>query len=367
MKVTTLLFSICFLTIIGCSLCYSLLPKFDRYDVKHLTFYGDKQTTSNRGKFYDQIVCTGVFCDRVPRQQKIDCTQFQPGRWVCEGSPYDRYEFDQTDVICEGYDGPDDTRFAVQGSCNVEYNLKEKRLSEMCNGAICPGLSDRIVSSTPSVKQETNTTTFISQMLNYIFFLAIIAVAAVVATLIVTSCNEQPSEKNSTEPVQMHHGWFRGYSRWYNPRSQPHTNLSIVTNLNTFPAERTNFKSIPTPTPETEVPDSIPKSSYSPPIPSSQIDPNISFGQSRTRFFSSPSDISQSPNLGTGNSSTRSSSPPSVISQSPNLGTGKSSTRSSSPPKIKKSTGFGSSSTRSFSSSKSSGSSSSKNTGSGNR
>ena len=43
-------------------------------------------------------------------------------QWTCTASIPDDFKLGSTDVICEGYDGPDDS-YVLKGSCGVEYRL----------------------------------------------------------------------------------------------------------------------------------------------------------------------------------------------------------------------------------------------------
>ncbi|KAK0769807.1 hypothetical protein LTR02_011488 [Friedmanniomyces endolithicus] len=43
-------------------------------------------------------------------------------QWTCSASLPDDFKLGSTDVICEGYDGPDDP-YVLKGSCGVEYRL----------------------------------------------------------------------------------------------------------------------------------------------------------------------------------------------------------------------------------------------------
>jgi SOCE-associated regulatory factor of calcium homoeostasis len=42
--------------------------------------------------------------------------------WSCTADLPREFKLGSTDVICEGYDGPDD-RYVLKGSCGVEYRL----------------------------------------------------------------------------------------------------------------------------------------------------------------------------------------------------------------------------------------------------
>src|ERR1051326_8053924 len=54
--------------------------------------------------------------------------------WTCTASLPPHFKLGSTDVICEGYDSPDDP-YILKGSCGVEYRLVLTELGESKYGA----------------------------------------------------------------------------------------------------------------------------------------------------------------------------------------------------------------------------------------
>ncbi|KAL1843680.1 hypothetical protein VTJ49DRAFT_380 [Mycothermus thermophilus] len=104
-------------------------------EVQSLTFTHPHQTTSRRVPSIPQLRCTSHprLCALAGPLRTMRCTNqgasytSQDIQWACTASLPASFQLDRTDVICEGYDSPDDA-YVLKGSCGVEYTV---RLTEL--------------------------------------------------------------------------------------------------------------------------------------------------------------------------------------------------------------------------------------------
>ncbi|KAG7007978.1 hypothetical protein G7Y79_00007g021030 [Physcia stellaris] len=96
-------------------------------NVKTLTLRKDLKTSHRRVSAVPQLKCIGGVCDlyqvdvlRCKNQgSDYDAENIQ---WTCTSSLPGEIKLGATDVICEGFEGPDDP-YVLKGSCGVEYRL----------------------------------------------------------------------------------------------------------------------------------------------------------------------------------------------------------------------------------------------------
>jgi hypothetical protein len=97
--------------------------------VKTLTFTRHKRTTSRRTHSIHQLTCVGgtagckLFTPNVVEchNDGIDKTTGKV-QWRCQADMSDRVRFNHVEVICEGYDYPEDD-YILLGSCGLEFTL----------------------------------------------------------------------------------------------------------------------------------------------------------------------------------------------------------------------------------------------------
>nr|POE56655.1 store-operated calcium entry-associated regulatory factor [Quercus suber] len=96
--------------------------------VKSLTLRDGQQTSHRRVASLPQLKCVGgsgkgLYTVDVMRCQnagsEYDTEDIQ---WTCKASLPPEFKLGSTEVICEGYDSPDDP-YVLKGSCGVEYRL----------------------------------------------------------------------------------------------------------------------------------------------------------------------------------------------------------------------------------------------------
>ncbi|XP_008055003.1 store-operated calcium entry-associated regulatory factor [Carlito syrichta] len=96
-------------------------------DVKALTLYSDRYTTSRRLDPIPQLKCVGgtAGCDSYT-PKVIQCQNKgwdgYDVQWECKTDLDIAYKFGKTVVSCEGYDSSED-QYVLRGSCGLEYNL----------------------------------------------------------------------------------------------------------------------------------------------------------------------------------------------------------------------------------------------------
>ncbi|OQV11446.1 putative Store-operated calcium entry-associated regulatory factor [Hypsibius exemplaris] len=97
-------------------------------DIQTLTLHRDKMTTGRRNRPIPQLSCRGG---------SAGCTAFTPNvvqcynrgsdgmdvQWECKCDMSKDFSFGQIEVVCEGYDSPDDPTI-LKGSCGLEYYLE---------------------------------------------------------------------------------------------------------------------------------------------------------------------------------------------------------------------------------------------------
>lgn len=99
-------------------------------EVKTLTFYRNKRTTSKRTHSIHQLSCVGGTAGcKLFTPDSVECENLGPSKddnakynWRCRADMSDRVEFKHVEVICEGYDYAEDDYILV-GSCGLEFTL----------------------------------------------------------------------------------------------------------------------------------------------------------------------------------------------------------------------------------------------------
>ncbi|PIK44890.1 putative store-operated calcium entry-associated regulatory factor-like [Apostichopus japonicus] len=96
-------------------------------DVKTLTLYNNRMTTGKRSSPVPQMKCVGgsAGCNAFSPQVVQCSNKGSDGydvQWECKTDMDNAYRFGMIEVICEGYDYPDD-KYILKGSCGLEYTL----------------------------------------------------------------------------------------------------------------------------------------------------------------------------------------------------------------------------------------------------
>lgn len=96
--------------------------------VKTLTLRGGQKTTARRTSAVPQLKCVGGSGKGYYDVDVMRCTNqgaendAEDIQWTCQASLPPEFKLGSTDVICEGYDSPEDP-YVLKGSCGVEYRL----------------------------------------------------------------------------------------------------------------------------------------------------------------------------------------------------------------------------------------------------
>lgn len=96
--------------------------------VKSLTLRDGKQTAHRRVSAVPQLTCVGGSAKGLYNVDVMRCENSgaeydsEDIQWTCKASLPPEFKLGSTEVVCEGYDSPDDP-FILKGSCGVEYRL----------------------------------------------------------------------------------------------------------------------------------------------------------------------------------------------------------------------------------------------------
>ncbi|KAH9827316.1 store-operated calcium entry-associated regulatory factor-like [Teratosphaeria destructans] len=103
--------------------------------VKALTFHDGRLTTARRSDPIPQMTCVGgnakgLFAPDVMRCENAGSEyDTEDVQWTCKAQLPPEFKLGSTEVVCEGYDSPDDP-YVLKGSCGVEYRLMLTREGE---------------------------------------------------------------------------------------------------------------------------------------------------------------------------------------------------------------------------------------------
>ena len=95
--------------------------------ISALTFHAERETTHRRVPALPQLSCSGSGCQYYT-PDSIRCTNSGSSygsadiEWTCKASLPPEFKLGGTEVVCEGFDGPDD-EWVLKGSCALEYRL----------------------------------------------------------------------------------------------------------------------------------------------------------------------------------------------------------------------------------------------------
>lgn len=96
-------------------------------DVNVLTLYNGKMTTGRRSSPVPQLKCVGGSAAGAFIPQVVQCinkgSDGYDVQWECKTDMDNKYRFGTIEVVCEGYDYPDD-QYILKGSCGLEYTLE---------------------------------------------------------------------------------------------------------------------------------------------------------------------------------------------------------------------------------------------------
>lgn len=96
--------------------------------IQSLTLREDQQTSHRRVSAIPQLKCIGGSARGLYDVDVMRCKNSgadydeEAIQWTCTASLPEEFKLGSTDVICEGYDYPEDP-FILKGSCGVEYRL----------------------------------------------------------------------------------------------------------------------------------------------------------------------------------------------------------------------------------------------------
>lgn len=97
-------------------------------DVKAITLRRGEMTTGRRSKGVAQLACVGgAAASQAYEVDTVQCRNVgfdgRDAQWKCESDLDSGIRFGKVEVICEGFDYPDDP-YILRGSCGLEYTLE---------------------------------------------------------------------------------------------------------------------------------------------------------------------------------------------------------------------------------------------------
>lgn len=96
--------------------------------IRTLTLSASKSTSHRRTAAIPQLTCVGGNARGRYDVDVMRCTNSgseydaEDIQWTCKASLPPEFKLGGTEVVCEGYDSPEDP-FVLKGSCGVEYRL----------------------------------------------------------------------------------------------------------------------------------------------------------------------------------------------------------------------------------------------------
>lgn len=108
--------------------------------VKSLTLRDGYETSHRRVSPLPQLKCVGGNAQGLYNVEEMRCknsgSQYDAEdiQWTCQATLPPEFKLGSTEVICEGYDSPDDP-YILKGSCGVEYRLILTPLGEAKYGS----------------------------------------------------------------------------------------------------------------------------------------------------------------------------------------------------------------------------------------
>lgn len=184
-------------------------------DVTRLTFQRHKMTTSRRTHTIHQLSCVGGTAGcKLFKPDNVECEKgsfdIKKGtyNWKCAADFDSRVEFKHVEVICEGYDYPEDD-YILLGSCGLEFTLDYKNPNDYHHNSYFKHMDEHErrlhqerLTATPT--SEFNYPPWIQQLfsgpLNYSTIALVFVIALLLSTLTLrflrrSSSNSKISEK----------------------------------------------------------------------------------------------------------------------------------------------------------------------------
>jgi hypothetical protein len=103
-------------------------------NVKVITLHKDRMVRARRVGAIPQLKCLGGSCEYSPDvvQCKNQGSDGIDAQWKCTSEMDKSVRFERLEVLCEGYENPDDP-YILAGSCGLEYTLKSTKPKNIHN------------------------------------------------------------------------------------------------------------------------------------------------------------------------------------------------------------------------------------------
>jgi len=117
-----------FIISIGCNSRYSNNNSIRLQDVSAITFRRGEWTVAGRNPSVSKLQCVGgTGATYAYKVESVQCVNIgfdgNDVQWECKSLLDSDLRLAKSDIICEGYDYPEDS-YILKGSCNLEYTLE---------------------------------------------------------------------------------------------------------------------------------------------------------------------------------------------------------------------------------------------------
>ncbi|OCK85480.1 DUF1183-domain-containing protein [Lepidopterella palustris CBS 459.81] len=186
-------------------------------NVQTLTLRKDAKTSHRRVSAIPQLKCTGGNARGLYEIEILRCKNAGSDyddanvQWTCTASLPEDFKLGSTDVICEGYDSPDDP-YILKGSCGVEYRLI---LTE--KGEEKYGKKGWWSSPNKEKEKEEYPTAKVEVVAGYLFWIIFIVVLLVI---VYSACTGQ-ANVNAAGPNRRRPSWSNGGGGGYGGGDDP--------------------------------------------------------------------------------------------------------------------------------------------------
>ena len=209
------------LLLVGGALAWGEKDRVRLEDVQVLTLTRGAMTTGRRSSPVPQLACVGGSGRGEEQPERVQCyNRGSDGRgvqWECKADMDNGLRFGQVEVVCEGYDHPDDP-YILAGSCGLEYTLeltkegREKRSNSGGGGGWGGGWQNP--GNSYSSKSYYDSTSSQSSGLGDLILLGVVGI---VIYAVYKTCVDSPSMEDREYGTGSTGGGGMGGGGWTNP------------------------------------------------------------------------------------------------------------------------------------------------------
>lgn len=182
--------------------------------VQSLTFEEGKMCANRRVSAMPQLVCIGSsLCGTMKEPKAISCLNLNNGKhrdpdWKCTAVLDRGIELGKTEVVCEGFDYPEDP-YILENSCFIEYSL-----IQTTNNAY-PTSSKETITTTTTIKDITPPKQT-SNILEVLFLFVVVIL--IIWCIVMSTRDHNPTHVHvhgETPYVHATRPWYRRDNDWW--------------------------------------------------------------------------------------------------------------------------------------------------------